>query len=69
MTTPVLIWFRHDLRLADQPALAAALATGRRILPVFVLDAEAAGPFAPGGAARWWQHQSLAALERELAAR
>lgn len=53
MTAPVLIWFRHDLRLADHPALAAALATGRRVLPVFVLDTEAAGAWAPGGASRW----------------
>ena len=48
MTTTVLIWFRHDLRLADHPALAAALATGGRVLPVFVWDPEAAGDHAPG---------------------
>lgn len=69
MTTPVLIWFRHDLRLADQPALAAALAAGGRVLPVFVQDTEAAGPFAPGGASRWWLQRSLASLQADLAAR
>ena len=69
MTTTVLIWFRHDLRLADHPALAAALATGARVLPVFVWDPEAAGDQAPGGAARWWLKRSLAALGADLAAR
>ena len=29
MAGPTLIWFRHDLRLADNPALTAAAATGR----------------------------------------
>ena len=37
---PLILWFRRDLRLADQPMLAAAVATGRPLLPVFVLDPE-----------------------------
>jgi deoxyribodipyrimidine photo-lyase len=69
MTTPVLIWFRHDLRLADHPALAAALAAGGSLLPVFVLDDEAAGARRYGAASRWWLHRSLAALRNSLAAR
>jgi deoxyribodipyrimidine photo-lyase len=27
--TPVILWFRRDLRLADNPALTQAAATGR----------------------------------------
>jgi deoxyribodipyrimidine photo-lyase len=53
MTTPALIWFRHDLRLADHPALAA-LAGGDKVLPVFVLDDTAAREWrygAPAGEA------------------
>ncbi len=69
MTPPALLWFRHDLRLSDNPALDAALAGGRRVLPLFVLDDEAAGRFAYGGAARWWLRGSLAALREALAAR
>ena len=69
MTAPVLIWFRHDLRLADHPARAAAIASGGRVLPVFVLDPEAAGPRAPGGAGRWWLKRSLASLSADLAAK
>ncbi|MBX7254287.1 MAG: deoxyribodipyrimidine photo-lyase, partial [Candidatus Promineofilum sp.] len=34
----VLWWLRRDLRLADNDALRTALAGGRRVVPVFVLD-------------------------------
>lgn len=64
-----LVWFRRDLRLADNPALAAAVARGGPIVPVYILDEAAAGPWAPGGAARWWLHGSLSALAADLAAR
>lgn len=67
--TPVILWFRNDLRLADHPALQAALATGRPVVPIYVLDDEAAGSWAMGGAARWWLHHSLSALAESLRAR
>lgn len=63
---PVIMWFRHDLRLTDNAALLAATATGRPVLPVYVLDLEAPGTWAPGGASRWWLHHSLAALATSL---
>lgn len=65
----VLLWFRRDLRLADNPALAAALAGGEPVVPVFVRDDADAGDRAPGGASRWWLHGSLASLGADLAAR
>ena len=37
-TSPILLWFRRDLRLSDHPALSAACDTGRPILPVWILD-------------------------------
>ncbi|MBM3546626.1 MAG: deoxyribodipyrimidine photo-lyase [Alphaproteobacteria bacterium] len=61
MTT--LIWFRQDLRLTDNPALTAA-AHGP-VLPVFILDDTL--PWSPGAASRWWLHESLASLGRDLA--
>jgi deoxyribodipyrimidine photo-lyase len=64
-----LLWFGRDLRLADNPALQAALARGGTIVPVFILDDEDAGSWAPGGAARWWLHGSIEALARDLLAR
>jgi len=69
MTAPVLIWFRHDLRLADHAALAEAARDGRRVLPVFILDDEAAGAHRYRGASRWWLKRSLDALSRDLAAK
>jgi deoxyribodipyrimidine photo-lyase len=65
---PVLVWFRQDLRLADQRALAAAVATGAPVIPVYVLDDAAAGASAPGGASRWWLDKSLMALDGSLRA-
>ena len=67
VTPPVLLWYRNDLRLADHAALAAALETGRPVLPVYVRDDAAAAPWPPGGASRWWLHHSLAALTDALA--
>ncbi|MEO3472102.1 deoxyribodipyrimidine photo-lyase [Roseomonas sp. CAU 1739] len=64
MPDAALIWFRQDLRLADNPALAAV--QDRPVLPVHVLED---GPGAPGGAARWWLHHSLVSLGRALAER
>ena len=67
--TPVILWFRNDLRLRDHAALTAAVETGRPVLPVYVLDETAAGAWAPGGASRWWLHHSLASLDKALAER
>ena len=47
---PLILWFRRDLRLADNPMLTAALATGRPLVPVFILDPETQ---AIGAAAKW----------------
>lgn len=68
-TTPVILWFRDDLRLTDHAALHAATETGRPVLPLFILDDAAPGKWALGGASRWWLHHSLAALARSLANR
>ncbi len=64
MTT--LVWFRQDLRLGDNPALAAALDDRDGIVPVYIHDPDPAQPWTPGAASRWWLHHSLAALEEEL---
>lgn len=63
---PVIIWFRQDLRLRDNPALRAACDTGAPILPVYVLDDENSGEWRMGGASRWWLHQSLRCLNNSL---
>ena len=38
MNSPIIMWFRRDLRLADHAALTAACATGRPVIPVFIHD-------------------------------
>ncbi len=47
MPSPVVCWFRRDLRLADHPALAAAASSGE-VVPLFVVDPA----FARAGAVR-----------------
>jgi deoxyribodipyrimidine photo-lyase len=63
---PVIVWFRQDLRLTDNPALAAAVSSGRPVLPIYVLDDETAGDWRIGGASRWWLDRSLRALDASL---
>lgn len=66
--SPVLLWFRHDLRLADNPALLAAAATGRPVLPVFIWSPGEEAAWPPGAASRWWLHQALIDLATQLTA-
>lgn len=63
---PLIVWFRNDLRLADNPALDAACATGRPVIALYVLDDVTPGKWRPGGAARWWLHHALEALASSL---
>lgn len=64
----VLMWFRLDLRLSDNPALCAAAATDLPIVPLFLWAPEE-DLLAPGAASRWWLHQSLLQLDRSLHAK
>lgn len=66
---PCLLWFRKDLRLSDNSALAAAVARGAPIIPVFVYDEAGEGGWPLGGASKWWLHHSLLALGNALRAR
>ena len=63
---PSLLWFRQDLRLADNPALSAALERRSPVIPVFIWAPEEEGDWPPGAASRWWLHHSLANLSAEL---
>ncbi|HEY4133994.1 MAG TPA: deoxyribodipyrimidine photo-lyase [Alphaproteobacteria bacterium] len=67
--SPIIVWFRQDLRLADNPALAAAVESGAPVIPVYVHDEQAPGEWAMGGASLWWLHRSLAALGADLSQR
>ena len=65
MSDPVILWFRQDLRLADQAALAAAVRDGP-VIPLYVLDDHAPRQWKMGGASRWWLHHSLRSLDNDL---
>lgn len=63
---PVIMWFRDDLRIADNPALAHAAATGRPLLAVYIFDTESEEIRPPGSAQRWMLHHGLKALAKRL---
>ncbi|WP_430390218.1 cryptochrome/photolyase family protein [Dyella sp. 20L07] len=64
--TTAIVWFRRDLRLADNAALHAACATHERVLPLYIDAPHEDGDWAPGGASRWWLHHSLASLQAQM---
>ena len=68
MTETTLLWLRQDLRLHDQPALLAAIDDGV-VIPVYILDDDAPGKWAMGGAQRWWLHHTLVAFAASLEGR
>ncbi len=66
MSSTALVWFRRDLRLADNLALERARNAHQQIVPVFVWDPDAEGAWAPGAASRWWLHHALVELDARL---
>lgn len=65
-TSPILIWFRQDLRLGDHPALHEAHQTQRPIIPVYIWSEGEEQPWSRGGASRWWLWKSLQSLDKDL---
>ncbi|XP_029909413.1 uncharacterized protein LOC115360575 [Myripristis murdjan] len=67
---PVLLWFRRDLRLCDNPALIGSLELGAPVIPVFIWSPEEEeGPgvtVAVGGACKYWLHQALSCFRSSL---
>ena len=63
---PIILWFRRDLRLADNPALCFACEQNQPIIPVYVWSPEEDGVWQIGEASRWWLHQSLEQLNKSL---
>ncbi len=63
-----IVWFRRDLRLADNPALGAALDQCEKVVTLYIHDPESEAPWSPGSASRWWLQGSLGALDQSLRA-
>ncbi|MEO8364647.1 MAG: deoxyribodipyrimidine photo-lyase [Pseudoxanthomonas sp.] len=64
-----IVWFRNDLRLADNAALHAALDSGFTPICVYIHAPREEGQWAPGAASEAWRHISLVALDTQLRAR
>jgi deoxyribodipyrimidine photo-lyase len=64
--SPAIVWLRDDLRIADNPALVAAVEYGGPVVVLWLLDEESPGIRALGGASRWWLHHSLVSLASDL---
>ncbi|SEK54361.1 deoxyribodipyrimidine photo-lyase [Roseovarius azorensis] len=60
---PSIVWLRRDLRLADHPALDAAVAAGGPVIPVFIHDESVA---TLGAAPEWRLGLSIDALGHAL---
>ena len=67
MSQHIIVWFRQDLRLNDNPALQSALNGNSAVIPVFIED-ETCGRQA-GSMSRWWRNNSLAKLNNALSKR
>jgi len=65
--SPIIIWFRRDLRLADNPALHAAVQTGRQIILLYILETNL--PRNDGGAKNVWLYHSLLSLSENIKSR
>jgi deoxyribodipyrimidine photo-lyase len=66
VSSPSIVWLRDDLRLADNPALDAAVRRGEPVVVVYLLDEVSPGIRPLGGAVKWWLHHSLASLAASL---
>jgi deoxyribodipyrimidine photo-lyase len=64
---PAIVWFRTDLRVADNQALTEAAASGKRVVCLYVLE-DGVERRAMGSAQLWWLHHSLTALNKALTA-
>ena len=65
MPDTAVVWFRRDLRLADNPALAHALAQHQRVILIYIYAPEEETPWQPGGASLWWLQKSLRHLQNQ----
>jgi deoxyribodipyrimidine photo-lyase len=65
-SSPVIHWFRRDLRLSDNSALAAASASGRPVIPVFIFDPALLGSSRVSAARVAFMLKALQALDATL---
>ncbi|MDT0683980.1 deoxyribodipyrimidine photo-lyase [Roseicyclus sp. F158] len=65
-SSPILFWFRRDLRLSDHPGLSKVASTGRPVIPVFICDPSVDGL---GAAPKWRLGEALRVFSEALEAK
>ena len=66
LNTPVIMWFRRDLRMSDNLALTKAAGSGRPVIALYILDEQSSPYQEMGRAQKWWLHHSLKILRHSL---
>ncbi len=70
MKKKIIMWFRQDLRLSDNPALNNcndfAKKNNCEIMPIYIFDNEIDEGRKIGSASKWWLHHSLQSLNKSL---
>ena len=61
-----LLWLQRDLRIHNNPSLQWALDQGKPIIAVYIYSPDEDTPWSEGAASRWWLHNSLSQLEKNL---
>lgn len=64
MPKPLIIWFKNDLRLLDNPIINYAARTNKPLIPIYILDKTET--WQPGATSRLWLHYSLNSLNKDL---
>jgi deoxyribodipyrimidine photo-lyase len=63
---PIIVWFRNDLRIADNLALLKAGQNGAPIIAIYIYDSNSMGDWDYGAAQKYWLHHSLQSLKSDL---
>ena len=64
MSQPIIVWFRQDLRIDDNPALNFAIESNQPVIPLFIISDDAR-PL--GAMSLWWRDASVKSLAQKLA--
>lgn len=64
--SPVIVYFKQDLRLKDNPALSKAAEEGAPILPIYIIDTQYPGRWEMGGAQKAWLSAFLEEFRAEI---
>lgn len=63
---PHIVWFRQDLRLADNPALRRAAQADAPLVALYIHEEVGDDHWLPRAAGRYWLHHALEILDNQL---